>query len=74
MPYYVHRGMFIVKSLLRDICRALGPYCTYCNGDKWSVFSYTVTFNNNYKLTLKTVFKLPIACAWLDNLMARLLR
>ena len=36
--------MLIAKSLLRDICSYLGPYCTNCIGAKWSVFSDTVTY------------------------------
>ena len=41
MLYYVHQGMLIAKSLLRDLCSALGPYCTNCIGAKLSVFSDT---------------------------------
>ena len=33
-----------MKSLLRDLCSTIGPYCRNCIGAKWSVFSGTVTY------------------------------
>ena len=47
--------MIIAKSLLRDICSNLGPYCTNFIGAKWSVFSDMVTYN--YAGALKIIFQ-----------------
>ena len=53
--------MLIVKSLLHDLCSALGPYCIHYIGAKWSVFSDTVTyvFSDTVTYNYKMHYDLP---------------
>ena len=41
-----------MKSLLRDLCSVLGPYCKKCICAEWSVFSDPVTIDAMIKFTI----------------------
>ena len=49
-----------MKSLLRDLCSALGPYCTNCIGAKWSVFSDACTVTKIGAMTYTMYNQCPL--------------